>query len=69
MRDAPMPELRLLTEGTAIDGDWDDALEGREFGESKGGESVESGFWVTVAAVSVLAFELTGRMVSERVLD
>lgn len=68
MRAAPMTELRELTEGGAIDGDWDDADEMRDVGESKGGERVVSQFCATVAGVSVAALEITGRMVSARVL-
>ena len=63
-----MTELRVFTGDGIIDGACDDTDEICDVGERRGGESVVPRFCATLSGVSVLAFEMTGRIVSARVL-
>lgn len=64
----PMIEFRELAEGERTEGDWDEADESRDVGESNGGERFLSRLVVASRGFSVLAWETTGRMVSAKVL-
>ena len=59
-----------MAPGDGIEGTSDDVEESRDPGDRSGGESVVSrAFCATLAGVRVLALEITGLMVSARVLD
>ncbi len=65
----PMTDCLELVEGSLAEREWDDVDETRDVGDSNGGESIFSRFVTTSKGFSVLAWDVTGRMVSAKVLD